>query len=262
MKNCFTADDLTVCIFKTRQQMGSQAAVAVHDEILAQLAEKEHINMLFAAAPSQNEMLAALSACDDIPWERINALHMDEYVGLPADAPQGFGNFLRRAIFEKVNFRSVSYLNGNAEDLWAECRRYGALLDLYPLDISCIGIGENGHIAFNDPYVADFCDPETVKLVKLDERCRRQQVNDGCFAVLEQVPHVALTVTIPAILKAERIICVVPSKTKAEAVKSTVEGPIGEYCPATILRRHKDATLYLDVDSAALLHGIEGDKTA
>lgn len=253
MRNSFTVDSLNVYEFETRQDMGIHAAQAVHDRILQLLREKEQINMLFAAAPSQNEMLASLAAYDDIPWQRVNALHMDEYVGLPADAPQGFGNFLRRAIFERVNFRSVFYLDGNAGDIERECARYTALLEEHPLDIACIGIGENGHIAFNDPHVAYFNDPQTVKCVELDERCRQQQVNDNCFTYLSQVPRRALTVTIPAIFNAQYIFCVVPARTKAEAVKTTLEGEIGEYCPATIIRRHKNAALYIDKDSAALL---------
>ena len=247
----FTVDKLKVCAFETRAEMGDAAAKAVHDKIMELLETKETINMLFAAAPSQNDVLASLVACKDIPWERINALHMDEYVNLAADAPQGFGNFLRNAIFGKVNFRTVSYLNGNAEDIEAECARYTALLEKYPLDIACIGIGENGHIAFNDPHVADFNDPKTVKCVDLDEKCRQQQVNDGCFAHIDLVPKNALTLTVPTIFNADYIACIVPAITKANAVNTTINGEIGEYCPATILRRHDNVTLYLDKDSSS-----------
>lgn len=253
MQREFFTDKLKVLVADSREEMGNIAAEAIHGKILELLAEKEHINMLFAAAPSQNEMLDTLASYSDIPWERINALHMDEYVKLPADAPQGFGNFLRRAIFGKVNFRTVSYLDGNAADIEEECKRYTALLEQYPLDIACIGIGENGHIAFNDPHVADFNDPKLVKVVDLDDRCRQQQVNDGCFASFDLVPRNALTLTVPSIFAAGYIACVVPAATKAEAVKNTVEGEIGEYCPATVIRRHNDATLYLDPDSASLL---------
>lgn len=253
MKKEMIADKLRVYCYETRQEMGQAAASALHSKLLELLESEEHINMLFAAAPSQNEMLSCLSSYNDIPWERINALHMDEYVGLPADAPQGFGNFLRRAIFDKKPFRTVSFLNGNADCIDSECSRYAKLLEEYPLDIACIGIGENGHIAFNDPHVADFNDPKVVKCVELDQRCRQQQVNDGCFENLCQVPKKALTLTVPTIFKAKYIFCVVPAITKAEAIKNTVEGEIGEYCPATVLRRHDNAILYLDADSASQL---------
>lgn len=253
MQKEFHSDLLRVFIKNTRGEMGSTAARAVHDKILELQAKKEELNILFAAAPSQKEMLTVLSSYKDIFWDRINALHMDEYVNLDENAPQRFGNFLRKAIFEKVPFRSVFYLNGNAENLDAECERYAALLDKHPLDIACIGIGENGHIAFNDPHVADFNDPKRIKCVELDMRCRQQQVNDHCFEDISQVPEKALTLTIPVICSAKHIVCVVPAITKAAAVKSTVEGPIGEYCPATVLRNHADAALYLDSDSASKL---------
>ena len=248
----FSKETMRVCIYDSRRAMGLGAAEEAVAYVKDLLSRKEEVNIIFAAAPSQNEFLEAV-ASSDIDWSRVNAFHMDEYIGLPKEAPQGFGNFLRRAIFEKVNFRTVSYLNGNAEDIEAECERYTALLEEYPLDIACIGIGENGHIAFNDPHVADFNDPKLVKVVDLDDRCRQQQVNDGCFAEFDLVPKNALTLTVPSIFNAGYIACVVPAATKAEAVKNTVEGQIGEYCPATVIRNHKDATLYLDPDSASLL---------
>jgi glucosamine-6-phosphate deaminase len=253
MSSKFTVDRLSVERFDTRREMGEAAAEAVRVKIKELLSERAEINMLFAAAPSQNEFLEALRSFSDIDWTRINALHMDEYVGLRDDAPQRFGNFLRAAIFDRVPFRSVWYLNGNAPDIDAECARYGALLKKYPLDIACTGIGENGHIAFNDPHVADFSDPKAVKKVDLDLRCRNQQVNDGCFAALDQVPSMALTLTVPTIFRAGFIVCVVPASTKAEAVKAALRGPVSEACPASILRRHPHATLYIDADSAALL---------
>lgn len=253
--NEMTVDLLCVKRFASRVGMGEAAARAAAREIRAVLAEKEVCNMIFAAAPSQNELLASLAAQPDIAWERVNAFHMDEYIGLPADAPQGFANFLRRAIFDKLPFRAVYCLDGEAasRDARAECERYAALLCEYPVDITCMGIGENGHIAFNDPPVADFEDPELVKPVALDGICRRQQVHDGCFATLEEVPTHALTLTIPALLRARRVICVVPAATKANAVKNTLQGEIGTACPASILRRHPAAELYLDADSATLL---------
>ena len=249
----FKKDLLTVNIYDTRDEMGRAAASDIKVKILELLETKEEINMIFAAAPSQNEVLYALATDKEIPWNRVNAFHMDEYIGLPATAPQGFGNFLREHIFGLADFKSVSYIDISAEDAEAECERYARLLSENPTDIVVMGIGENGHIAFNDPPVADFNDPRAVKPVALDEICRNQQVNDGCFAKIEDVPTTAITLTVPTLYKGDYLFCIVPAKTKANAVKATVCGEINEKCPATILRRHESAILYLDGDSSALL---------
>jgi len=217
------------------------------------LSQQPELNMIFGAAPSQNEFLEALCAEKDIAWERINAFHMDEYLKLPADAPQTFGYFLKERIFDKLPFRSVNYLDGNNPDPEQECERYASLLRQYPVDIVCLGIGENGHIAFNDPHVAFFNDPQSVKIVDLDEACRKQQVNDGCFATLEDVPTHALTLTIPALMNGKYLFCMVPSIRKAWAVFHTLTDPISEVIPATRLREHDNATLYIDADSAGML---------
>lgn len=246
------AGKLPVRIYDTRRNMGEAAAADVAACIRELLAVKQEIYMIFAAAPSQNEFLAALAATPGIEWNRIHALHMDEYVGLPADAPQGFGNFLRAAIFGQVPFASVDYI-GTESDPDETCRRYAALLQGIQVDIVCMGIGENGHIAFNDPPVADFNDPLTIKKVALDETCRLQQVHDGCFARIEEVPRYAVTLTVPTMFRARYIFCIVPAPTKANAVRATVRGPISEQCPASILRTHEHAILYTDSDSAALL---------
>lgn len=231
--------------------MGAAAAAMAADRIRLLLQEQEQLNVIFAAAPSQQEFLEALAADGSIEWERINAFHMDEYIGLPADAPQGFGNFLKTRIFAKVPFRSVHYLNGNAADAEQECERYAALL-LQGVDIVNMGIGENTHIAFNDPHVADFNDPRLVKVVDLDYACRQQQVNDGCFSTFAQVPTHALTLTVPALMQARYVFCMVPGPNKAAAVKHTLFDPISEKFPSTILRNHPQAALFVDKDSAAL----------
>lgn len=246
------AGKLPVRIYDTRRNMGEAAAADVAACIRELLAVKQEIYMIFAAAPSQNEFLAALAATPGIEWNRIHALHMDEYVGLPADAPQGFGNFLRAAIFGQVPFASVDYI-GTESDPDETCRRYAALLQGIQVDIVCMGIGENGHIAFNDPPVADFNDPLTIKKVALDETCRLQQVHDGCFARIEEVPRYAVTLTVPTMFHARYIFCIVPAPTKANAVRATVCGPVSEQCPASILRTHEHAILYTDSDSAAAL---------
>jgi len=244
-----TAGKLKVRIYDNRKNLGANAALDVASKIRELLKEKSEINMIFAAAPSQNEFLENLLK-EDIEWNRINAFHMDEYIGLDASAPQGFGNFLRDRLFGKAGFKSVNYINGNAKDPKAECARYEGLLKKYPTDIVCLGIGENGHLAFNDPPVADFQDPVLVKTVELDSVCRQQQVNDGCFASLDLVPTHAVSITIPGLMAGKYIFGMVPGKTKAQAVYRTVTEKIATDCPATILKNHDNAILYTDSDSA------------
>lgn len=243
-------DSLKIRIYENRSLMGSDAARMAGETIKKLLAEKEFLNIIFAAAPSQNDFLAALTKIQDVSWNRINAFHMDEYVGLPKDAPQSFANFLQERIFNSVPFHTVHFLNGNASSLKVECQRYADLLEEYPPDIVIMGIGENTHIAFNDPHVADFNDPFAVKVVELDTACRQQQVNDGCFNKIEEVPEFAITLTVPALLKAEYIFCIVPGENKAQAVFYTLCHPITEKNPSTVLRNHPNAILYLDKESA------------
>lgn len=250
----FKKDKLNVKIMDTRDEMGAVAAKDIRAKIKELLEAKDEINMIFAAAPSQNEVLSHLISYDDIDWSRVNAYHMDEYIGLAKDAAdKSFGYFLTEHIFAKVPFKSVNLINASETDLNAECARYGKLLSDNPTDIVVMGIGENGHIAFNDPWVAKFDDSEIIKAVELDEMCRNQQVNDGCFATIDDVPTHALTLTCPTLTKAEYLFCIVPAKTKANAVKDTINGEITEDCPASILRTHDSATLYLDADSSSLL---------
>ena len=249
------ADQLRVKILPSRDEMGREAAKDAAAYLRALLAQKETVNVIFAAAPSQDETLFYLAQEPDIDWQRVNAFHMDEYIGLPALAPQAFSNYLREHIFSKVPFAHVYTLNPQAQDAQAECDRYSALLKTYPADMVCLGIGENGHIAFNDPWVADFDDPQLVKVVPLDPVCRQQQVNDGCFASLDAVPTNAITLTIPALSSAGHLFCSVPAKTKTWAVTQTVRGEISAKVPATVMRRHPDATLYCDPDSGAQLLG-------
>lgn len=245
--------NFAVNIFETRKEMGKAAALECAECIKELLKTKKEINMIFAAAPSQNEFLEALAADKSIDFSSINAFHMDEYVGLDKTAPQRFGEFLRTHIFDLVNFKSVHYLTTDTDNEEAECERYSKLLKEYPVDIVCMGIGENGHIAFNDPHAAFFNDEKAVKVVELDEVCRMQQVNDGCFEKIEDVPKKALTLTVPTLKNAAHHFCIVPAATKAEAVKRTIKGEITEKCPATILRLCPDARVYLDADSSALL---------
>lgn len=248
-----SSTSLLVSHFPTRAALGAAAAADVSAAIQSLLAKKDHIYIVFAAAPSQNEFLQTLVEDTSIDFSRITAYHMDEYIGLPPDAPQGFGNFLKERIFARASFAAVHYLGGNAPDPQAECARYAALLSENPPDIICMGIGENGHIAFNDPHVALLHDPALCKVVELDDMCRMQQVNDGCFASFDEVPTRALTLTVPTLLRAAHHFCMVPGEKKAPAVRDAMLGPVTMACPASALRLCKDARLYLDAESGALL---------
>lgn len=249
----FKKDKLKVKIYENRTLMGEAAANDISEKIKELLAQKREINMIFAAAPSQNDVLKALVEDKSIEWNRVNAYHMDEYIGLDKNAPQGFGNFLKAHIFGLVPFKSVNYIDITTESPEKEAERYGKLLKDNPTDIVVMGIGENGHIAFNDPDVADFKDEKTVKPVKLDDVCRQQQVNDGCFENIEKVPTHAMTLTVPTLVAAPWLFCIVPAATKAKAVYETINGTMDEHCPASILRAKDNAVLYLDKDSSALL---------
>jgi glucosamine-6-phosphate deaminase len=234
-------------IFETRQEMGVAAAKATADFLRHALSHQKTVRAVFAAAPSQNEMLAALVKSEEIDWQRVEAFHMDEYVGLDAAAPQRFARFLKERLFDRLPFGAVHLIDSDMSDA---VEQYEKLLKSAPIDLVCLGIGENGHIAFNDPPVADFADPVWVKVVELDETCRQQQVNDGCFATFKDVPRLAITVTIPALLSGRRLICTVPGLTKRQAVFRTLHDPISTECPSTILRNHAGCTLFLDKDSA------------
>lgn len=246
-------DNLKVRVFENRTLMGESVAVAVSEKINELLKTQPFVNVIFGAAPSQNEFFASLIK-KDVEWSRVNAFHMDEYINLGADAPQGFGNFLKERLFEKVPFKTANYLNGNLEDPEQECLRYAALLAQYKTDIVCLGIGENTHLAFNDPHVADFNDPFLVKVVDMDEKCRMQQVNDGCFNSIEEVPTHALTLTIPALMIAPYAFCTVPSEKKADAIYHTLTEEISAKFPSTKLRVHPNAILFLDEKSSVRIY--------
>jgi glucosamine-6-phosphate deaminase len=236
---------LRVCVFSTRLAAGACAAADASAAIRAALANKPRARVVFASAPSQREVLAGLAADASIEWSRVDAFHMDEYIGLPASAPQCFAQFLRDALWERVRPAAVHVLDGNAADADAECARYAALLAAAPVDVVILGVGENGHIAFNDPG-CDLADAARVRRVALPESCRAQQVNDGCFRTLADVPTAALTLTVPALLAGARLFCVVPGPTKTAALRATLTGPVSNACPASALRAHADATLYAD----------------
>jgi glucosamine-6-phosphate deaminase len=239
---------LRVCSHAARAAMSRAAAGDVAAEIRARLAVAAGVRMIFAAAPSQTEMIEALIAEPGIDWRRVAAFHMDEYIGLAADAPQRFALWLRQRLFGRVPFAAVHPIVPEPEPR-AAAERYAALLGAAPIDIVCLGIGVNGHVAFNDPPVADFADPHDVKIVELDDVCRQQQVDDDCFANFAAVPERAVTLTVPRLLRADRLFCVVPGRLKRATVEKTLHGPVTTDCPASILRQHADCTLYLDAES-------------
>lgn len=250
----FKKEELSVYIFATRERMGKYAAYDVINKIHDLLKEKDEINMIFASAPSQEELIENLTKDPTVEWNRINAFHMDEYIGLEENSSRGFGALLKRQLFDKVAFKRVFYINGQDSNYKAECERYAQLLKQYPVDIVCLGIGENGHLAFNDPHVADFNDKKSVKVVDLELVSRQQQVNEGCFSRLHLVPTKAITLTIPALMKAPWVYCLAPSTNKAQAVYRTLNNNIDEKCPASILRNKENSRLYLDIGSASLLN--------
>ena len=245
--------NLKAIIYSDRRELGKNAGAHIAAKIRELQKNQDTVNMIFAAAPSQNETLDQLYNEPGIDWRRVNAFHMDEYVGLPENAPQSFGNYLKDRLFSVLPFKAVFYLNGNASDTDAECSRYAGLLQIYPADIVCMGIGENTHIAFNDPHVSDFEDPKLVKVVDLDLACRQQQVNDGCFESIDAVPSFALTLTIPALFGAKHVFCMVPGEKKAQAVYLTFTAEVSDEIPSSVLRKHDSVLLFMDEASAGKL---------
>ncbi|HWR22089.1 MAG TPA: 6-phosphogluconolactonase [Feifaniaceae bacterium] len=244
-----TIHTLPVRVYDNRKEMGRAAAEEAARIINGAIKKKGTANVIFAAAPSQSDLLDALLA-QEIDWTLVRGFHQDEYIGLDPASSAGFGNFLRRHIFDKVPFMELHYLQCKPEHAEEKCKEYGALLKELPPDLIFLGVGENGHLAFNDPSVADFEDPLAVKVVELDDVCRNQQVNDGCFQAIKEVPTHAITLTMSLILRVPRAITVVPTALKASAINEALHGPVGTACPASALRLHRGASLYLDRDSA------------
>ncbi|HEV2310182.1 MAG TPA: glucosamine-6-phosphate deaminase [Acidimicrobiia bacterium] len=247
----FVVDDLTVHVHDRDNDLAADAAEEAAGAIGAAVRARGVAHVMLATGNSQLAFLDALTHRSDIDWSAVIGFHMDEYVGISADHPASFRRYLRERVVDVVHPRAFEYVEGDAPDPEAECRRYAALLAAHPLDVCCLGIGENGHLAFNDPPVADFDDPVAVKVVELDAACRRQQVGEGHFPDLDAVPRQAITVTIPALLAAARVLAVVPDARKAAPVTAALTGPIGPACPASVLRHAPQATLYLDAESAA-----------
>ena len=245
-------ENLNVKIFVNKDEMGKAAVISVAEKLNAAISEKGFANLILATGASQFQFLEHLQK-QAIDWKKITVFHLDEYKDMQVTHPASFRKYLKERILDKVQPKEVYYLNGDAPDVEAEVLLYENLLKEHPIDVGCIGIGENGHIAFNDPPVADFNDPKLVKVVELDEPCRNQQLGEGWFPTLDDVPTHALSLTITAIMNCKHISCVVPDERKAEAVFNTLNAEISTACPATILRTHPDCILYLDEGSASKL---------
>jgi glucosamine-6-phosphate deaminase len=249
----FKADFLNVRVYGSSVALGRAASDIVSAELASAIRENGSANLVLATGASQFAFLDALKADRSVVWPRITVFHLDEYLGMSDQHPASFRKYLRERILDEVHPAAVHFLKGDAADAEAETARYEAILKSHPIHVACIGIGENGHIAFNDPAMADFNDPRLVKIVELDDACRRQQLGEGWFNTLDEVPVQALSWTIPAIMNCRVISCAVPERRKANAVLNTLHGPIQTACPASILRRHPNAHLFLDSESAGLL---------
>lgn len=247
----FKVDALSVEVYSSNEALGTSAAAQAAAILRDAIAKTGEARVILASANSQLSFIEALTEKEQLPWDKITCFHMDEYVGISGDHSASFAGWMKKRILQTVKPKAFHFLNGQAADPEAECKRYAELLREKPLNLVCMGIGENGHIAFNDPPVADFNDPLTVKLVELEERCKQQQVGEGHFPSLEAVPTHAFSLTIPTLLSGENILCIVPEQRKAEAVKNTLEGPISTACPSSILRNQATAVLILDEEAAS-----------
>src|SRR5690242_6687959 len=253
MERNFRAGEVNVYVYESRPQMGEAAAAVIAAEIRRAIQHRGQASIILASAPSQNEFLASLADAPDIDWSRVTGFHLDEYLGMDEHAPQSFRRFLIDRLVNKVPFGEFHGLRGDSPDGSAEANRYAQLLEDNPPDFAVLGIGENGHLAFIDPPFCDFNDPKAVKVVELDEVCRNQQVNDGAFATLQEVPRNALSLTIPTLMARPKLFAIAPGPAKREAIRKTVEGPISTTCPASILRTHPDAHLFIDTVASEFL---------
>ncbi|MGI8958261.1 MAG: glucosamine-6-phosphate deaminase [Bryobacteraceae bacterium] len=248
----FSYGNAKVEIYASPSGLGRTAAEMAARVIRTAIAERGRARVIVATGNSQIPLIEELVQ-QDLDWKRVELFHMDEYAGMAADHPASFRRWIKTRVEEKVRPGKANYLAGDAPDLEAEMDRYSRLLNEGPIDLAFVGFGENGHIAFNDPHVADFKDPAVVKRITLDEACRRQQAGEGHFKDVASVPRDAVTVTCTGLFRADTWVCCVPEARKAEAVRNALEGPISEACPASIVRRHPHAHVYLDQESSSLL---------
>jgi glucosamine-6-phosphate deaminase len=239
-------------VLDTKERFGLAAADKACEVLEKAIAAKGHACFIAATGASQFEFLKALTGKGSIDWKRTTMYHLDEYIGISADHPASFRRYLQERLIDPVNPGNVHLIRGDAEDPHTECRHLNALFPREGIDVAFLGIGENGHLAFNDP-PADFATEEPYIVVELNEACRQQQLGEGWFTTLEEVPRRAISMSIQQIMKARTIICTVPDKRKAEAVKHCLEGEISADHPASILKRHSSVFMYLDRDSASML---------
>jgi glucosamine-6-phosphate deaminase len=239
-------------VLRTREECGTVASGKAAEILRNAIAARGHASFVAATGASQFEFLKALTKQTSIDWARTTLYHLDEYIGLPADHPASFRRYLRERLIDHVYPGQIHLIQGDAEDPVAECARLNRIISGDRIDVAFVGIGENGHLAFNDP-PADFHTEEPYRIVELDEACRRQQMGEGWFPSIEDVPRRAISMSIRQIMKSEAIVCTVPEKRKAQAVKQCLEGDISPCHPASILREHPNVAVYLDKDSVSLL---------
>ncbi len=246
-------DALEVRVYARPIELAQEAARLARQHLQETIAGQGAATVILATGNSQIQFLQSLADLGGVDWSLVTCFHMDEYLGIDANHPASFRRYLRERVESRLQPKQFHYLAGDALLPLAECDRYTRMLTAQPIDLCCLGIGENGHLAFNDPPVADFHDPPQVKLVKLDEPCRQQQVGEGHFPNLDAVPQYAFTLTIPMLCSAKRMLCIVPERRKAQAVQDALQGPISTACPASFLRRQGHCVLFLDAESAAAL---------
>jgi glucosamine-6-phosphate deaminase len=244
---------LKIEVHPSRAAAGLAAARAAAAALAGLAATCDSIGVIFATGASQFETLAALTSIENLPWAQVRGFHMDEYVGILAEHPASFRHYMRERLVSKVRMREFFEMDGNAPDPEKTAHDYAARLRAADPQLCLLGIGENGHLAFNDPDAADFTDPADARIVRLDDVCRQQQVAEGWFAGIDEVAESAITLTIPTLMRVPKLIASVPGIRKAAIVKRTLSEPISTACPATILRTHPDATVYLDPESASAL---------
>jgi glucosamine-6-phosphate deaminase len=251
--NTFQVDQLPVRVYARQEDLAADAARLVGSFLSECIAERGAASAILATGNSQIRFLDELIRLGTVDWSKVTLFHMDEYLGIDANHPASFQRYMRERVENRVKPKKFHYLNGNADQPLDECGRYAELLQRAEIDLCCMGIGENGHIAFNDPHVAEFDDPWGVKLVKLDLKCRQQQVNEGHFPSVDNMPQFAYTLTIPTLCTVRKIVCIAPETRKAAAVRAALKEPVSTSCPASYLRKQPQAVLLLDTDSAALL---------
>lgn len=249
----FAVDSLSVRIFLHQNDLVIAAALEAQQQLQNALATRGAAAAILATGNSQIQFLEHLIRLGGIEWSKVTLFHMDEYLGIGADHPASFIRYMRERVENRVKPGKFHFLHGDVAEPIQECDRYTALLQAQPIDLCCLGIGENGHLAFNDPPVADFNDPRTVKIVQLDETNRKQQAGYGYFKSLDEVPRYGLTLTVPALCSAGKVLLLAPEKRKAQPIKTALHGPIAPSCPASALRKYQQAQMLLDVDSASLL---------